>query len=100
MDGRGEGTAARRALTGRQAEALGLFRRYVAEHGASPSIRELAAALGVRSTNAVSEQLKTLEKKGYLRRAPGVHARAVVLASEPGRCAACGQVLPAEERPA
>ncbi len=37
-------------------------------HGAPPTLRELGAALGIRSTNGVNDHLRALERKGYVGR--------------------------------
>lgn len=53
-------------LTRRQAEILGLIREALAGTGAPPTRSELAAALGVRSANAVEEHLRALQRKGAI----------------------------------
>jgi repressor LexA len=40
----------------------------VSTTGVPPSIRQIGAALGIRSTNGVRSHLKALEKKGYIHR--------------------------------
>lgn len=44
---------------------------YTAEHGLPPSMREIAEALGMTSTNAVSDHLKSMRRKGMVTHAPG-----------------------------
>lgn len=51
---------------------------HLASHGYQPSIREIARHLRIPSTRTVSDLLKALERKGYLRRAPG-RSRGVIL---------------------
>ena len=68
--------------THRQREVLALLYRGVLEHGVQPSLTELAAALKVRSHNAVSGLLRSLEKKGYVERCCG-ESRAVSLIRMP-----------------
>ncbi len=58
-------------LTRRQTEILALIRTALAETGAPPTRSELAAALGVRSPNAVEEHLRALERKGAIEIARG-----------------------------
>ncbi|RVW06667.1 transcriptional repressor LexA [Rhodococcus spongiicola] len=41
---------------------------WVSAHGCPPSTREIAHAVGLRSTSSVSKHLKSLEHKGFLRR--------------------------------
>lgn len=54
--------------TERQRKILDFIRNSVESRGYPPSMREIADAVGLRSTSAVSYQLKTLEEKGYLTR--------------------------------
>lgn len=58
------------ALTARQRHVLEVIRESVLERGYAPSIREIGDAVGLTSTSSVAHQLRTLEKKGFLRRDP------------------------------
>ena len=55
-------------LSPRQAELLEFLRSHVDQMGVVPSYRECGRALGIGSTNAVSDHIKALEKKGYIER--------------------------------
>jgi repressor LexA len=55
-------------LSPRQSELLEFLRGYVDQNGVVPSYRECGRALGIGSTNAVSDHIKALEKKGYIER--------------------------------
>ncbi|GFG69116.1 transcriptional repressor LexA [Mycolicibacter senuensis] len=57
-------------LTARQRTILNVIRASVSERGYPPSIREIGDAVGLTSTSSVAHQLRTLERKGYLRRDP------------------------------
>ncbi|TSD96059.1 transcriptional repressor LexA [Skermania sp. ID1734] len=57
-------------LTARQRKVLEVIRASVTERGYPPSIREIGDAVGLTSTSSVAHQLRTLEKKGFLRRDP------------------------------
>lgn len=57
-------------LTDRQRRVLEVIRASVAERGYPPSIREIGDAVGLTSTSSVAHQLRTLERKGFLRRDP------------------------------
>jgi repressor LexA len=57
-------------LTDRQRTILEVIRSSVTSRGYPPSIREIGDAVGLTSTSSVAHQLRTLEKKGYLRRDP------------------------------
>jgi repressor LexA len=58
------------ALTERQRTILDVIRASVTARGYPPSIREIGDAVGLTSTSSVAHQLRTLERKGYLRRDP------------------------------
>lgn len=62
------------ALTERQKEVLGLIKRSVDERGYPPSLRELAAALGLEGTRAVEKHVEALRRKGYLKKGRGARA--------------------------
>ena len=57
-------------LTERQRTILEVIRTSVTTRGYPPSIREIGDAVGLTSTSSVAHQLRTLERKGYLRRDP------------------------------
>ena len=57
-------------LTERQRTILDVIRNSVTTRGYPPSIREIGDAVGLTSTSSVAHQLRTLERKGYLRRDP------------------------------
>jgi repressor LexA len=69
-----DGTSRRRGLdaglTERQRTILEVIRASVTSRGYPPSIREIGDAVGLTSTSSVAHQLRTLERKGYLRRDP------------------------------
>lgn len=58
-------------LTGRQTQVLDFIKKYQAEHGYPPTVREVAAQFGFRSPRAAHDHIKALEKKGFLRPAKG-----------------------------
>lgn len=55
-------------LTERQRTILDVIRASVTTRGYPPSIREIGDAVGLTSTSSVAHQLRTLERKGFLRR--------------------------------
>jgi len=57
-------------LTERQRTILNVIRASVTNRGYPPSIREIGDAVGLTSTSSVAHRLRTLERKGYLRRDP------------------------------
>jgi repressor LexA len=58
------------SLTQRQRTILNVIRESVTTRGYPPSIREIGDAVGLTSTSSVAHQLRTLERKGFLRRDP------------------------------
>jgi repressor LexA len=70
--GSGEGGETRLdiTLTERQRTILEVIRSSVTTRGYPPSIREIGDAVGLTSTSSVAHQLRTLERKGFLRRDP------------------------------
>lgn len=65
-----DGTPRDASLTERQRTILEVIRTSVTTRGYPPSIREIGDAVGLTSTSSVAHQLRTLERKGYLRRDP------------------------------
>ena len=53
-------------LTPKQAAVLAFVREEIATKGRPPTAREIAAMLGARSTNAVTDYLWALERKGFI----------------------------------
>lgn len=73
-----------KAPTDRQGEVLAFWASYTTEHGYPPSLRDLAAGLGLTSTNGAAQHVMYLIRKGYLQRPPGSKARSCTL-TQPGR---------------
>ncbi len=65
-----EPVADTRGLTPRQRKVLEVIRDWVERFGYPPSVREIGDAVGLTSTSSVHHQLRTLERKGFLRRDP------------------------------
>lgn len=55
-------------LTARQEQVLAFIRDSIVERGYPPTLREIGAHMGIRSTNGVNDHLRALERKGYLSR--------------------------------
>lgn len=55
-------------ISDRQRQILEFIRQHIDTEGYPPTVREIGAAVGIRSTNGVNEHLKVLERKGYLER--------------------------------
>ena len=67
--------------------------QFIQENGYSPSVREIGAAVGLRSTASVSYHLQALQDKGLLQ-APGSKGRkrALVTGARPGQIPVVGVV--------
>ena len=72
---------------------LDFVNQFVQENGFAPSVREIGAAVGLRSTASVSYHLQQLQEKGLLQ-SPGVKGRkrAIVTAQRPGQIPVVGVV--------
>src|SRR5437773_12039064 len=55
-------------LTQRQQMVLDFIRQSITDRGYPPTLREIGAFMGIRSTNGVNDHLRALERKGYLTR--------------------------------
>ena len=67
--------------------------QFILENGYSPSVREIGAAVGLRSTASVSYHLQALQEKGLLQ-TPGAKGRkrAIVTSIRPGQIPVVGVV--------
>lgn len=54
-------------LTERQQAVLDFLRDYLRANGYPPTFREVMAHFGFKSTNAVNDYLRVLERKGHVR---------------------------------
>src|SRR4029078_9850482 len=55
-------------LTQRQQMVLDFIRQSISDRGYPPTLREIGARMGIRSTNGVNDHLRALERKGDLTR--------------------------------
>ena len=58
-------------MTEQQLKTISVIKNYISENGYSPSIGDIANELGVYP-NAVQEQIKRLERDGYITKKAGV----------------------------
>lgn len=72
---------------------LDYVNHFIQENGYAPSVREIGAAVGLRSTASVSYHLQQLQQKGLLQ-APGSKGkkRAIVTSVRPGQIPVVGVV--------
>jgi repressor LexA len=71
------------ALTRRQKQVLDFLTGFINREGYSPSFEEMAAGLGVSSLATVHKHMKSLEKKGFIRRGYN-QSRSVEVVAVPG----------------
>ncbi len=76
-----------RVLTPRQQEVLDWVKAFIRDHGMPPTVREIGAAFGIKSSS-VFDLLKALEQKGHLRRGD-LGARSLIVKGR-GRRHECG----------
>jgi SOS regulatory protein LexA len=74
---------AERAATEKQQRILEVIREFTSEQGYPPSVREIGERVGLSSSSTVQSHLKTLERRGLLRRDP-TKPRALVAAPADG----------------
>lgn len=82
-------------LTSRQRDVLQFIREHIASRGHPPTIREIGAKFGIRSTNGVRTHIAALIKKGFLKK-QGLISRGLELtqsvANQVGRIPIVGTV--------
>ncbi|MCO4768747.1 MAG: transcriptional repressor LexA [Deltaproteobacteria bacterium] len=75
-----------KGLSSRQREILEYMHERLVEDQVLPSYREIGDAMGIKSTNGVSDHVKALERKGYVSRrgggGRGALARALTLTEQ------------------
>ncbi|WP_183407885.1 hypothetical protein [Nocardioides marmoriginsengisoli] len=69
-------------LTARQAQILEFLRTFITTNGYPPSLRQVCAGVGLKSTATVSRQLFELQAKGHIHREPTQPRALVVLAPD------------------
>lgn len=57
-------------ISAKQSEILEYIKDQILEKGYPPAVREICAAVHLKSTSSVHSHLETLEKNGYIRRDP------------------------------
>src|ERR1700738_1432408 len=65
-----EGSMAERATTEKQQRILDVIRQFTHDRGCPPPVREIGERVGLSSSSTVQSHLKTLERRGLLKRDP------------------------------
>ena len=76
----------------REEQVLNFIREFSTENGYAPSIREICAGVGLRSTASVNYHLKNLQQKGMLTLGEKGRKRAIVAPQRPGQIPLIGTV--------
>ena len=76
----------------REEQVLNFIREFSAENGYAPSIREICAGVGLRSTASVNYHLKNLQQKGLLTLGEKGRKRAIAAPRRPGQIPLIGTV--------
>lgn len=58
-------------LTQKEKEVYEYISECLAQNGYAPSVRDICAAVGIKSTSSVHDYLRRLETKGYIRKSSG-----------------------------
>ncbi len=74
----------RKPLTERQDGILQFLKRYMQQHGFPPTIQEICVEFNFSSTNAATQFLLALEKKGYIKRTVKGASRGLQILDEQG----------------
>lgn len=77
----------------RAEDVLDFIKEFVGENGFSPSLREIAGGVGLKSTGTVHHHLQQLVERGFIRRLPGAVRTIQILDDQ--ICPTCGR--PREE---
>ena len=72
----------RNELTATQEKVFNFLKDYLLEKGFPPTLREIASHFGLRGPKAPQKTLTILERKGYIRKVPGV-SRAIEILDYP-----------------
>ena len=70
-------------LSEREQRILDYMREYVAKWGYPPTVRDVAGALGIKSTSTVHKAIASLEKAGMIKKQAGKRRALDIVGSEP-----------------
>jgi repressor LexA len=73
------------ALTPTQEKVFDFLRDFLRRKGFPPTLREIASHFGLRGPKGPQKTLNILERKGYIRKVPGVSRAIEILGSKVGR---------------
>lgn len=70
-------------LTARQKEIFDFLVSYLQDNGFPPTVREICARFGIKSTKGVTDHLAALEKKGFIKKRPEASRGIEILNKKP-----------------
>ena len=76
-------------LSEREQRILEYMREYVAKWGYPPTVRDVAGALGIKSTSTVHKSIAALEKAGAIKKQAGKRRALDIVGSEPAKAPSC-----------
>ena len=82
-------------LKDREKKILDFMKKEIKQKGYPPTVREICAALGIKSTSTVHKDIATLEKEGYIRKDPS-KPRALMLVDSKEEAGAANRFSNAE----
>ncbi len=87
-------------LTAREKLILDYMRREIEENGFPPTVRDICAALGIKSTSTVHKTMSDLQAQGYIRKLSGKRRAVEVLPEGAGSKPARKEAAPADAKEA
>lgn len=79
------------SLTPALKKTLDFIKGYIKQNGISPSVREVAAGIGIRSKSSAHRHIQKLNQLGYLEQSPN-EARSILVSPENGRIPIFGTI--------
>lgn len=83
-------------LTARQRELVKTITRLTRKNRSAPTIREIAAAMNIRSPNGVNVHILALQRKGYIEKPTGRRKSRGLRLVNQDTCPCCGQSIAKE----
>src|SRR4030067_3532300 len=75
----------KRELTSTQEKVFNFLRKFLGEKGFPPTLREIASHFGLKGPKGPQKTLHILERKGYIRKTPGISRAIEILKPQIGR---------------
>ena len=82
----------KKGLTHRQQTIFNFVRDFIHLRSKPPTLREIGAEFGIKSTNGVRSALTALSKKGYISMSPKI-SRGIELTEREGRLVSMAEII-------